>query len=440
MIALPSKLFSLQKVYRLVMFAFLASMALFSPVAAQISVSVTEGHRRPMPLAIVDFNGPHGAAIAAAVRDNLGRSGLFQIQNPEAFLQRNLDVNVAPRFPDWRIIKSEALVIGRGGVTNGRLRVEFRLWDVYGESQLIGLEFSSTEENWRRIAHKVSDAIYRRLTGEVGYFDSRVVFVAESGGKKKRIKRLAIMDQDGANPSYLTDGTEQVLNPRFNAQGQQIVYSAMSDRGVKIWVVDIETGRREAVSVAGSMAFAPRFTPDGQSIIFSAEKDGDIDIYQKSLRTGVVTQLTTNPNIDTSPDMSPDGSQIIFTSDRGGSSQIYVMNADGSNVRRLTFGQGRYSTAVWSPKGDLIAFTRQAEGQFQIGVMAKDGSDLRILAEAYLVEGPTWSPNGRVIMFQREGGPGQTPTLWTVDVSGTNLRKSPWTASGSDPGWSSTLP
>ncbi|GIU67002.1 protein TolB [Candidatus Phycosocius spiralis] len=407
---------------------------------AQISVSVTEGHKRPMPLAIVDFNGPHGSAIAATVRDNLDRSGLFQVQNPEVFLQRDIDVNLAPRFADWRIIKTEALVIGRGMVANGRLKVEFRLWDVYGESQLIGLEFSSSEENWRRIAHKVSDAIYRRLTGEVGYFDSRVVFVAESGGKKKRVKRLAVMDQDGANPSYLTDGTEQILNPRFNVQGQQIVYSAMSDRGVKIWIVDMDSGRKEIVSVAGSMAFAPRFTPDGQSIVFSADRDGDVDIYIKSLRTGVVTQLTNNPNIDTSPDMSPDGNQIVFTSDRGGSSQIYVMNGDGSNVRRLTFGEGRYSTAVWSPNGDLIAFTRQAEGQFQIGVMAKDGSGLRILAQAYLVEGPTWSPNGRVIMFQREAGPGDPPTLWTVDVSGTNLRQSPWKASGSDPGWSSTLP
>jgi TolB protein len=431
---------ALSRALRPTLLALLMAFAWLTPALAQLNVSVTEGHRRPMPIAIADFSGPHGSSIAGAVRDNLSRSGLFQVQNPDSFLQRDMDVNVAPRFADWRITKTEALVVGRGGVVSGRLRVEFRLWDVYGESQMLGLEFATTDENWRRIAHKVSDAIYRRLTGEVGYFDSRVVFVAESGGRTNRVKRLAVMDQDGANPSYLTDGTEQVLNPRFNAQGQQIVYSALSDRGIKIWVVDIESGRKEAVAIPGNMAFAPRFTPDGQSIIFSADRDGDVDVFIKSLRTGKLNQLTRNPAIDTSPDMSPDGSQIVFTSDRGGSTQIYGMNADGSGLRRLTFGEGLYSTAVWSPKGDLIAFTRQLGGQFQIGVMAADGSNLKILAEAYLVEGPTWSPNGRVIMFQREGGPGQSPSLWTVDVSGTNLRKSPWSAPGSDPGWSATLP
>ena len=431
---------SIKRAIMAVVLAVVAAVCWASPASAQLNVSVTEGHRRPMPIAISDFTGPHGSAISAAVRDNLARSGLFQVQNPDSFLQRDMDVNIAPRFADWRVIKTEALVVGRGGVNAGRLRVEFRLWDVYGESQMLGLEFSSTDENWRWSAHQVSDALYRRLTGEVGYFDSRVVFVAESGTRKNRIKRLAVMDQDGANPSYLTDGTEQVLNPRFNAQGQQIVYSALTDRGIKLWVVDIESGRKEAVDVPGNMAFAPRFTPDGQSIIFSSDRDGDTDIFIKSLRTGKLTQLTRNPAIDTSPDMSPDGRQIVFTSDRGGSTQIYAMNADGSGVRRLTFGEGRYSTAVWSPKGDLIAFTRQLGGQFQIGVMAADGSDLRILAEAYLVEGPTWSPNGRVIMFQREAGPGQGSSLWTVDVSGTNLRKSPWSAPGSDPGWSAILP
>ncbi|MCA3693605.1 Tol-Pal system beta propeller repeat protein TolB [Aquidulcibacter sp.] len=430
----------LSRAVRALVTGIVLALACLTPAFAQLNVSVTEGHRRPMPIAISDFSGPHGSSIANAVRDNLARSGLFQVQNPDSFLQRDMDVNVAPRFADWRVIKTEALVVGRGGVNAGRLRVEFRLWDVYGESQMLGLEFSTTDENWRRIAHKVSDAIYRRLTGEAGYFDSRIVFVAESGSRTNRVKRLAVMDQDGANPSYLTDGTEQVLNPRFNAQGQQIVYSALTDRGIKIWVVDIETGRKEAVAIPGNMAFAPRFTPDGQSIIFSADRDGDVDVFIKSLRTGKLTQLTRNPAIDTSPDMSPNGDRIVFTSDRGGSTQIYAMNADGSGVRRLTFGEGRYSTAVWSPKGDLIAFTRQLGGQFQIGVMAADGSNLKILAEAYLVEGPTWSPNGRVIMFQREGGPGQSPSLWTVDVSGTNLRKSPWSGPGSDPGWSAILP
>jgi TolB protein len=424
----------------IVIMTFIALFLGSTPAFAQLSVSVTEGHRRPLPIAISDFDGPNGTAIAAAVRSNLERSGLFQVQDPSSFLQKDTDVNVTPRFPAWRDIKSEALVIGRGRVQDRRLRVEFRMWDVSGESQMLGLEFASADENWRRIAHKVSDAIYKRLTGEEGYFDSRIVFVAESGPSTARIKRLAVMDQDGANPSFLTDGTDLILNPRFNAGGQQIVYSALSQRGLKVWVLDIETGRREAIEGTGNMAFAPRFSPDGQSILFSSDTDGDSNILIKNLRTGALRQLTNNPSIDTSPDMSPDGRQIIFTSDRGGSPQIYIMSSDGSGVRRLSFGSGQYSTAVWSPKGDLIAFTRQSGGRFQIGVMNSDGSGERLLADAYLVEGPTWSPNGRVIMFQREASPGASPTLWSVDVSGSNLRPAPYNAASSDPAWSASLP
>jgi TolB protein len=422
-----------------ILLAVLALSLCASPAFAQLVVSVTEGHRRPMPIAITNFEGPNGEAIAATVRANLERSGLFQVQDPGTFGQRDVDVNIAPRFPVWRDTRTEALVIGRGRIQDSRLRVEFRLWDVAGESQMLGLEFASADENWRRIAHKVSDAIYKRLTGEDGYFDSRIVFVAESGPPTARIKRLAVMDQDGANPSFLTDGTEMILNPRFNAQGQQIVYSALSQRGLRVWVLDIETGRREPIRSGGNMAYAPRFSPDGQSILFSSDTDGDSNIFVKNLRTGSLRQLTDNPGIDTSPDMSPDGNQIIFTSDRGGSAQIYKMSTTGTGVRRLSFGSGQYSTPVWSPKGDMIAFTRQSGGRFQIGVMNSDGSGERMLADAYLVEGPTWSPNGRVILFQREAGPGSASTLWSVDISGANLRQMPYQSSGSDPSWSASL-
>lgn len=405
---------------------------------AQLVVDLTEGHRRPMPIAIADFAGPQGGNIAAVVRSDLAATGLFAVQDPQAALQRTTDVNVAPRFADWRVTSTVALVVGRGVAGGGgRLRVEFRLWDVYGESQMLGLEFNSTEENWRRVAHKVADAIYERLTGMPGYFDSRVVFVAESGPRTRRIKRLAVMDQDAAEPSYLTGGDEQVLNPRFNATGQQIVYTALSDRGMRLWVLDIESGRREAISGLGNLVFAPRFTPDGSSVIFSADNsDGNTEIYLRNLRTRETRRLTSNPAIDTSPAMSPDGRQVVFTSDRGGSPQIYRMGADGSGVVRLSFGPGSYSTPVWSPDGSLIAFTRQSGGRFQIGVMRPDGSGERMLAEAYLVEGPTWSPNGRVIMFQRESAPGSGPELWTVDVSGANQRRLPYPAGASDPAWS----
>jgi TolB protein len=403
---------------------------------AQLVVDLTEGHRRPMPIAIADFAGPQGANIAQVIRSDLESTGLFAVQSRDAALQRTTDVNVAPRFADWRVTNTVALVVGRGVASGGRLRVEFRLWDVYGESQMLGLEFNSTEDNWRRVAHKVADAIYERLTGMTGYFDSRVVFVAESGPRTNRIKRLAVMDQDAAEPSYLTSGDEQVLNPRFNASGQQIVYTALTDRGMRLWVLDIESGRREAISGLGNMVFAPRFTPDGSSVIFSADSSGNTDIYLRNLRTRETRRLTTGSAIDTSPDMAPDGRQVVFTSDRGGSPQIYRMNADGSGATRLSFGSGSYSTPVWSPDGSLIAFTRQSGGRFQIGVMRPDGSGERMLAEAYLVEGPTWAPNGRVVMFQRESAPGAASELWTVDVSGANQRRLPYPAGASDPAWS----
>ena len=415
-------------------------LALFSSQAqAQLVVDVTEGHKKPMQIAISDFAGPNGANISAVVRADLERSGLFTIGDPSGFPNRTPNVNITPRFNDWRNIRAEALVIGNSVVSQGRIKTEFRLWDIYGESQMLGLEFSSSDVNWRRIAHKVSDAIYKRLTGKGGMFDSRVVFVAESGPKTNRIKRLAVMDSDGAEPSFLTDGTEQILSPRFSSNGQQIVYTSLGRLGMKLWVLDIETGRREAISGIGNMVFAPRFSPDGNAIIFSSEQGGNSDILVKNLANGTVRRLTDNPAIDTSPVFSPDAKQVAFTSDRGGSPQIYKMNADGSAQQRLTFGAGRYSTPIWSPESNLIAFTKQSGGQFQIGVINTDGSGEKILASAYLVESPSFAPNGRAVVFQKEDGPGQTPSLWTVDISGANLRQVSFSSSGSDPAWSPVL-
>lgn len=419
--------------------ALAMAASLPGPASAQLVVDVTEGMSRPLPIAISNFSGPNGAQISAVVRDNLERSGLFDVQDPNAFLQRDVGVSTAPRFGDWRVINSAALVVGSGTVTNGRLRVEFRMWDVFGESQMLGLEFSSSDENWRRVAHKISDAIYQRLTGLPGNFDTRLVFIAESGSRTNRVKRLAVMDQDGATPSFLTTGTDQILTPRFSPSGQQLVYTALSDTGIRLYVLDIESGRQELIPGLGNMVFAPRFSPDGQSIIFSADRDGNTEIMMRNLRTGQMRRLTSHPAIDTSPDISPDGRTVVFTSDRGGGTQLYKMAIDGSEPTRLTFGSGRYSTPVWSPNGRQIAFTRQSGGEFQIGVMNADGSGERILTGAYLVEGPSWSPNGRTIMFQREDGPGASSALWSIDVSGRNLRRAPYPQGASDPAWSPIL-
>jgi len=408
---------------------------------ADITVNVNQGVTQPLPIAIPAFNSTTtvGADIAKVISGDLERSGLFKPLDPNSFLERNLDVNVQPRFADWKTIGSQALVNGQVTVdADGRLRVDFRLWDVVSEQALQGLQFTSTPENWRRVAHKISDAVYERLTGEKGYFDTRIVFVAESGSKVKRVKRLAIMDQDGANPSFLTDGSYLVMTPRFSTSTQEITYMALRDTGATLYLFNIETGRQETLGKFPGMVFAPRFSPDGSKVAFSVEKNGNSDVYVMDLRNRVSTRLTTDPSIDTSPSFSPDGQHLVFNSDRGGSPQIYVMNVDGSGVHRISFGPGRYTTPVWSPRGDFIAFTKQTGGEFHIGVMKPDGTDERILTSSFLDEGPTWAPNGRVLMFFREQG-GSGPHLWTVDITGRVQQQAPYPGQASDPAWSPLL-
>ena len=411
-----------------------------APPAGEITVDVNAGAIQPMPVAIPAFSGAtRGAEIASVITGNLERSGLFRPVNPAGFIEKTLDVNVQPRFPDWKTVGAQALVNGQVTVeADGRLRVDFRLWDVFSETQLLGLQFTSTPENWRRVAHKISDAVYERLTGEKGYFDTRIVFVAESGPKLTRVKRLAIMDQDGANPSYLTDGSYLVMTPRFSSTSQQITYMALRPTGSAVYLFNIETGRQETLGTFPGMVFAPRFSPDGSRVAFSVERSGNTDIFVMNLRNHGTSRITSDPSIDTSPSFSPDGTKMVFNSDRGGQPQLYVMDADGSNVRRISYGGGRYTTPVWSPRGDFIAFTKQTGGQFHIGVMRADGSDERLLTTSYLDEGPTWAPNGRVLMFFRESSPGN-PRLWTVDITGRILRPAPYGNAASDPAWSPLL-
>jgi TolB protein len=418
--------------------AFVWTAAIAPPARAQIEVDVNRGDIKPLPIAIPAFGGERGGDIAQVISANLDRSGLFAPISPAAFIERNLNVNVQPRFADWKAINAQALVNGQVSVVDGRLQVDFRLWDPFAEQQLLGLQFTSTPENWRRVAHKISDAVYERLTGEKGYFDTRIVFVSEGGDRLNRVKRLGIMDQDGANPSYLTDGSYIVMTPRFSSSSQEITYMSLRPEGSAIYLFNLETGRRETLGNFPGMVYAPRFSPDGGRVAFSVERAGNSDIYVMDLRNRTTTRLTSGPSIETSPSFSPDGTRIVFNSDRGGSPQLYVMNADGSGVRRISYGSGRYTTPVWSPTGDHIAFTKQTGGEFHIGVMRADGSEERILTSSYLDEGPTWAPNGRVLMFSRET-PGAAPRLWTVDITGRIQRPAPYPGAASDPAWSPLL-
>src|ERR1051325_8202174 len=419
----------------------IAALAVLSttPAWAALQVDVTQGNAQPLPIAIPDFVGDPqtGANVAGVVRADLERSGLFRPLDQKGFVERITDINKVPTFASWCSITAQGLVTGQVMTQpDGRIRADFRLWDVYGGTQLLGLQFFTTPENWRRIAHMISDKIYERITGEKGYFDTRIVFISESGPATNRRKRLAVMDEDGANPIFLTNGSYLVLTPRFNPTAQMIAYMSYIGAKPRVYLFDLESGRQEMLGNFPNMTFSPRFSPDGNKVVMSLEQGGNSDIYVMDLRTRSVTRLTSDPAIDTAPSYSPDGTQIAFESDRGGSQQIYVMNSDGSNAHRISFGGGKNGTPVWSPRGDMIAFTKQASGAFHIGVMRTDGSGERIISDGWEDEGPTWAPNGRVLMFTRTARGGRGSQIWSVDVTGHNERRVLSPGAASDPAWS----
>ena len=419
-------------------------------VRAELRIDITSGKVEPVPIAIPAFSGgaanesQAGRDIAGVVSADLERSGLFRPIDSRSFIQNVSLTDAQPRFPDWRQLNAQALVTGSVQTqSDGRLRVEFRLWDVFAEQQLTGYGYTTTQQNWRRIAHIIADEIYKRITGEEGYFDTRIVYVAESGPAEKRVKRLAIMDQDGANNRFLTDGRALVLTPRFSPTAQEITYLSYGSGAPRVYLFNIDTGQQEVVGDFPGMTFAPRFSPDGNRVVLSRAENGVSNLFALDLRTRRPVRLTDSQAIDTSPCFSPDGSKIVFNSDRGGSQQLYVMNSEGGEVKRISFGSGKYGTPVWSPRGDLIAFTKIDGGSFFIGVMRPDGSAERLLTRDFLVEGPTWAPNGRSLMYFRQSptdsrGHGST-RLYSIDLTGSNQREVVTSQDASDPAWSPLL-
>jgi TolB protein len=416
-------------------------------VHAQLELDITEGVVEPLPIAVSEFYGADpesaqfGREIADVISADLERSGLFRPIDRRAFIQAPDELRALPRFPDWRQINAEALVTGEVmSVPGGDLEVEFRLWDVFAGIQLRGLRLVTDAANWRRVAHKVADAVYERITGEAGYFDTRIVYVAESGPATERVKRLAIMDQDGANHEFLTDGAELVLTPRFHPDAQSLAYMAYQGRQPQVYQLDLATGAEARLGDFAGMTFAPRFAPDGRRVALTLAGDGNSDIYLLDLITGEQRRLTDHPAIDTSPSFAPDGRRLAFNSDRAGRPQLYVMNANGSGVERISFGPGDYGSPVWSPRGDLIAFTNIQGGRFHIGVMRPDGSDERLLTRSTFDDGPAWAPNGRTIVFTRQDYGADRTRLVTIDVTGYNERELPTPLDASDPDWSNLLP
>ena len=442
-------------------FRYLLILIILFPIKAfsLIEVDITRGNLSPLPVAVsplsVDSESKEsfekllkkkdiGAEISLVVENNLIKSGLFNPLDKDAFLQKPNIAHLKPRFEDWALIKAQALITGEVTLVDEKLRVEFRLWDVLAGKEMMALAFTTVPTNWRRVGHIITDKVYERLTGEKGYFDTRIIYVAEEGPKTNRIKKLAIMDQDGFNNKYLTLGNELVLTPRFNPTNQMVTYLSYFKNLPRVYLLDIETGIQEVVGDFPGMTFAPRFSPDGKKIIMSFAMDGNSDIYTMDLENRVVERITNHPSIDTSPSYSPNGKYICFNSDRSGYQQIYVMKSDGSNVKRISFGKGLYGTPVWSPRGDLIAFTKLHKGKFYIGVMRTDGKGERLLTENFYQEAPSWSPNGRVLIFYRETktdsqGEGFSAKLWSIDLTGYNERLVETKTDASDPSWSTLL-
>ncbi len=436
---------------------FLYFILSFTSAQSLIKVDITRGNLDPLPIAIsplhVDSTSEKsdlfdtdklGIEISKIIERNAKSTGLFNPLNRDAFVQKPDIAHLKPRFEDWRLIKAQALVTGKLLVKDKKLKVEFRLWDLTASKEMLALSFTTTPANWRRVAHIISDKVYERLTGENGYFDTRIIYVSETGPKDQRVKKLALMDQDGHNVKYLTLGNELVLTPRFNPTNQLVTYMSYFKNMPRVYLLDIETGIQEIVGNFPGMTFAPRFSPDGKKIIMSFAKDGNSDIYSMDVKTRVVEQITKHPSIDTSPSYSPDGKYVAFNSDRSGLQQIYVMRSDGTGVKRITHGKGLYGTPVWSPRGDLIAFTKVRKGRFYIGVMRSDGTGERLLTENFYQEAPSWSPNGRVLIFYRETkadktGKGFSAKLWSIDITGYNERRVKTETDASDPSWSSLL-
>ena len=433
----------------------LAALLAAAPAAAVIRVDINSGIAQPLPIAVPAFATPAatptaagstaalGAQVAQVIAADLGSSGLFRPIDPAAYTSTVSVPDVTrPQFASWRTIAAQALITGSVTANpDGGITVGCYAYDVFSSEELARQGFVTTAANWRRAAHKCADLVYSRLTGETGYFDSRIVYVSETGSKTKRIKRLAVMDQDGAGHRFLTNGQSLVLTPRFAPNQQTITYMSFANNRPRVWIYTIGTGRQEVLGDFPNMSFAPRFSPNGSNLVFSMAVGGNTDVYRMDLGSRKLTRLTTGPGIDTAPSYSPDGSRIVFESDRGGTQQIYTMSADGSGPTRISFGDGRYATPVWSPRGDLVAFTRQGGGQFRIGVMKPDGGAERLLTNSYQDEGPTWSPNGRVVLFFRTmAGRSGSVDLHSVDLSGQNERKLRTPLDGSDPAWSPLLP
>jgi TolB protein len=432
--------------YLISIFLILTSLQQISAIS---TIQINRGHYKPTPIALNEIDGKNrdeldlGAQIREIIEKDLNSCGLFRSIPTSAFIDNKVGIQADPLFAAWRQINAAAMVNATvKKISHAKFEVSFVLWDCFAERDIAGEIFEVPTKLWRKVAHKIADRIYERITGEKGYFDTKIAYIAETGNAKRRVKRVAVMDQDGGNHQYLTSGKNLVLTPRFSPRADKILYLSYGKHGPKVHMKDLRTGQDNLVGHFPGMSFAPRFSPDGSKAVMSVSKDGATNIHEIDLSTMRTRKLTNSTKaINTSPSYTPDGNSIIFNSDRGGSRQIYKMNSDGSNVTRISFSSGSYATPIVSPRGDYVAFTKILRGEgFFIGVMRLDGSGERLLANQYLVEGPTWSSNGRVIIYTEAYYPDRKgesrPHLKSIDITGYNERTIDTPHYASDPSWS----
>lgn len=419
----------------------LAATPLFAPGHAHAQaaapgaeeITVDQARTAPIPIVLPSLGTGVAQQITDVISADLGNSGLFRPIS--ATMPQG-----TPDFPTFKAMGARAVMTGRVMDQGSSLRVEFRLWDVPTGTQIQGTAYTAAAQDWRRIAHIIADVIYGRLLGEQGYFNSRIAYIARSGPRSHQVTRLAIMDQDGADSRYLTNGQWLTLMPRFNPSNSELAFLSYANYRPRVYLFNLSTGQQRILGDFSGISFAPRFSPDGSSVVLSVTRGGGSDIYVVDLATMARRQLTASGAIDTSPSFSPDGSQIVFNSDRGGAPQLYIMSASGGDAKRISYGHGNYGSPVWSPRGDLIAFARIANGSFSLGVMAPDGTGERILTEGFTVESPSFCPNGRVLAFCRQSsggsnGAGFATGISTIDITGFHERVLP-AGSASDPAWS----
>ena len=396
---------------------------------AKLVINIDQGNFSQIPIALSDIKGESfyedkiGTQIYEVINNDLLSCGLFKLLNKKSFLQRYDTLKQGVHFSEWRLIKADNLCVAKiKQISNDKIKIEFRLYDTVREIQLDGQSYTGNIDEWRRIAHKISDVIYKKLTGDEGYFDTKIVYVSRQQNGKKRTEKIAMMDQDGHNHTFLTDGKSLVLTPRFSPDMKYLTYLDYANHLPRVYLLDLITKAKYIVGNFTGMTFAPRFSPDSKKIIMSYAHEGNTSLFEMNLETRKIKRLTFSPVIDTSPCYSPDGKYIVFNSDRNGQPHLYVMSARGGSPKRISYGKGSYRTPVWSPRGDLIAFTKIYQGEFYIGVMNIDGSGERLITKGYLVEGPAWSSNGRIIMFTREEQKG-VPQLHTIDLTGYHEKK-----------------